>query len=346
MKKLTNIENSSVPSRIVMKYINLYQKVGRGEKDIESISDYYSVYHNQALKNDIKSLFHYASPDARMTETREKSIINGTEGIVCKTNDEVHLRNLCRIFDSIYGPTPFEFVVNEIKDLEIMYSKDTKGLKTGLKKAKNGERSYYDRLNDLIEEYVKLKKEGKTERIYLNVAFFVDFLKLSPFEDANEIIALILFYVMILGSDIKSFAYISFFSEILESKDILKKAISQSFYMYDEGLSDTTGLLSYFLDIMIKSYDDLSLLEKNRQSDTMISKFANVENIIYKLNETFTKNDIRDALPSVSDSTIDRVLKKMQDEGKIAPLGRGRGASWVRLDTSYDEKKKFFENFK
>ncbi|WP_286170322.1 hypothetical protein [Halocella sp. SP3-1] len=44
-----------------------------------------------------------------------------------------------------------------------------------------------------------------------------------------------------------------------------------------------------------------------------------------------TKEDIRNACPDVSESTINRVFSKLKKEEIIEVLGKGRNAKWKRL---------------
>ena len=119
----------------------------------------------------------------------------------------------------------------------------------------------------------------------------------------------------------------------------------QAFYHYEEGISDFTKTSRIFLNILKDSYASLEDLYNNLAFDKQLKKIKNVEVVIYSLNETFTKEDIRKKLPGVSDSTIDRSLKKLSDEGKIVPFGRGRSAKWLRIDHSFNEKTDFSINF-
>ena len=54
------------------------------------------------------------------------------------------------------------------------------------------------------------------------------------------------------------------------------------------------------------------------------------ENIILKGPEIFTKADLREKCPYISDSTINRTLDRMKDQGLIDNLGTGRSAKWIK----------------
>jgi len=47
--------------------------------------------------------------------------------------------------------------------------------------------------------------------------------------------------------------------------------------------------------------------------------------------QVFTRDMIKEQCPQLSDSTINRALKRLKDENKIRPNGTGRSATWVKL---------------
>ena len=73
-----------------------------------------------------------------------------------------------------------------------------------------------------------------------------------------------------------------------------------------------------------------------------MNKSNNIENTINKLEDVFTKDEIRLLHPYISDSTINRTLKRMRDEELIRPLGKGRSAKWMKLYKT-ENKDKLFE---
>ncbi len=87
------------------------------------------------------------------------------------------------------------------------------------------------------------------------------------------------------------------------------------------------------LEINRGLYADLEDVAREYQYEATldISKSDYVENTIDKLEEVFTKEDIRLKHPLISDSTINRTLKRLQEENKVRPLGLGRNAKWIKL---------------
>ena len=59
------------------------------------------------------------------------------------------------------------------------------------------------------------------------------------------------------------------------------------------------------------------------------SKSERVEAAILRMIGSFSKADLKDKCPDVSEPTINRVLAKLKEEGSISPTGKGRSARWI-----------------
>ena len=82
---------------------------------------------------------------------------------------------------------------------------------------------------------------------------------------------------------------------------------------------------------LLEVYERIEKLLRDYTFDTSLNKGDDVENTILKLEGIFTKEHIRKRHPFVSDSTIDRTLKKLRDENVIKPLSTGRSAKWIKI---------------
>ena len=345
MKALESSLHFNYPNELVLSYIDLYKSIGNGHKNIETLNKEYSIYHDITFKDDIKYLFEMFFKGYKITEARVKSIIKGND-TVAKNNDEKYLINLTEIFNKIYSDLNFNLSVNEIKDLEGLLERGIKDKPTGFKKAPNNQVSYRDKLDSLINKYDEIKKTNSVEILYLNTSFMVDFIKLSPFYNHNELIGLLIFYILNLRGDCQCAVYSSFFKKIESKVDEFTELLNKSYYLYDEGLINLTQLIKFFLNIYISLYDEIEDLVRFKGVGNQLSKTATVETVIYGLPYTFSKSDIMEKLPNISKTTIDRVLASLQKENKIMPLNKGRGSQWVRLDNSYEEREDFLKQFK
>ena len=79
-------------------------------------------------------------------------------------------------------------------------------------------------------------------------------------------------------------------------------------------------------------------MHKNKKVSKTAHKSDVIEqSILMNLPDLFSKEDVARLNPSVSPSTIMRVLKKLHEKNYIIPLGTGRSAKWKKL---YDPNKK------
>ena len=85
------------------------------------------------------------------------------------------------------------------------------------------------------------------------------------------------------------------------------------------------------IDMLLEGYGKVEQMIANFNFDKKIKKIDNVESAILKLGEVFTREQIKQVCPQLSDSTINRALARLKDENKVRPNGTGRSASWVRL---------------
>jgi hypothetical protein len=126
---------------------------------------------------------------------------------------------------------------------------------------------------------------------------------------------------------------------LYEHKTAFDKMVLQSSFNYEEGLAQVLPLHRFLLKGAIESYQKLRYLVRDYEFDKHLNKTNNIENTILKFEEIFSKEDVRIAHPFVSDSTINRTLRRLRDEGAIRPVGKGRGAKWMRL--TKPKKKQF-----
>ena len=337
---IKNTMNPDIPRTIFLEYCELYKKIGMGEHTIKSLNETQPLYKELTIKEDIFYLFRTFFSNTKISDLRLRQISENKFLDNPKNTEEIIAINLRKVFDQIDHGTRFVVDNREIQDLANLIAKNTP-YGNSLKKATGKEKNYRDSLEELTDTYNKIMSSNNTEMIYLNIAFYVDLLKLSPFKYYNDVVAIIVLYCLMIESGIESIRYFSFFKALSTKKNELDSANLRALYHYEEGMSDFTQVSRIILDILKDSYDSLEDLYSNLNFDKQLKKSENVEVIIYNLPETFTKDDIRKKLPGVSDSTIDRSLKQLSLENKIAPFGRGRTAKWIRIDHSLDKKTDF-----
>ena len=346
MKCLNNIYRTQIPNDIITNYIKLYKSIGNNHYNHKTLESDNQVMVRQTVAADVH--FFAQIFGLKVSDGRIKSLIY--KGVLPKNKDEKLVINLNIAFTKIHKETStFELLTNEIFDmLKFIYKDVVADSKLQfLKMEKDSKRvsllsskytSKREALEDLITTYDKIKSENQYELSFLISNFYIDFIKSDIFVDKNEEIGLILLYVMLLTNGYEVFEYISFFETIYQNFDEFKKVVMASSFNWEEGFASTLQLHRFLLNVALISYDHINSLIRDYEFDRNLNKSNNVENTINKLDDVFSKDDIRNVHPYISDSTINRTLKRLRDEDKIRPLGKGRSAKWIKLFTSPKKK--------
>ncbi|MEJ6950358.1 Fic family protein [Natronospora cellulosivora (SeqCode)] len=187
--------------------------------------------------------------------------------------------------------------------------------------------SYMLELCDFLSEEMK---EEKIEPLILIGSFILDFLCVHPFNDGNGRMSRLLTLLLLYKYDYIVGRYISLEKIIEESKSSYYETLNKSSIGWHTGNHNVFIWLDYFLGTLLAAYKEfeerVGLIKNSRGN-----KSFSVEQAIKSVLGTFTKEDIRNACPDVSESTINRVFSKLKDEEVIEVLGKGRNAKWKRL---------------
>ncbi|MCK5388667.1 MAG: hypothetical protein KAJ22_05215, partial [Candidatus Izimaplasma sp.] len=329
-----------------MSYINIYKSIGINHYNHETLSSDYPVMVRQTVNNDthfFTKIFSISVSDARM-----KSLIY--KDVLPKNKDERFILNLKNAFSKIHSEnSTFELLTNEVFDLlKFLYKDilpDNKILFRKVAKKSNkitllsGKfSSKREDLDELIKLYKTKVQEGKYEVSFIIENFYIDFLNISPFVEKNNEIGLILLYILLLTNSYEVFEYISFMEIIARNKVEFDLEVRNASFNWDEGFSQILPLHRFLLKNSLYAYDLINELIRNYEFDSQLNKSNNIENTINKLPDVFSKDDIRNVHPYISDSTINRTLKRLRDDERIRPLGKGRSAKWIKLFKSTNKK--------
>ncbi len=349
MNSMENLHRTQIPNDVVMKYIKLYKSIGVNRFNHEILLGDYEAMVRQTVRND--TYFFAKLFSISVTDSRFKSLIY--KNVKPKNKDEKLIINLKNAFTKIHKETSsFDFLVTEIQDLmKFLYTDIIASSKMQFRKIERKDRnvnllnSKYTSTRESVDHLIKLFDEAVLESNYevsfIIMSFYVDFVKIKPFVDKNEEIGLLLMYILLLTNGFEVFEYISFMEKIYKSKTVFENAILQSTFNWEVGYPQIIPLHSFVINVALDSYHTLNYLVRDYEYDKQLNKSNNVENTITKLEDTFSKDDIRNIHPYISDSTINRTLKRLRDEGKIRPLGKGRSAKWIKLIKTENSKLKF-----
>jgi Fic family protein len=159
------------------------------------------------------------------------------------------------------------------------------------------------------------------------VATNLDFLCIHPFHDGNGRVSRLMLLVQLYNAGFEVGRYISIERLIEEHKERYYEALRISSEKWHEEKQDPWPYLSFILYILKKAYDEfiegVEKIDIPRGGKTKL-----VISCIEKFRSEFTLSQIHEKCPDVSRDMIRKVLKDLNNEGKIESEGRGPGARW------------------
>lgn len=336
MKSLSNMTRLNVPNDLLMDLIKLYQYRGKDffyEDVMRSNMDY-------IIKQTVEREAYFLSKRLHLeiTDNRTRLIIKKDANP--KTKDEQILSNLKEVFKILQDKAEnFELTTNEIQSMarkiyakvkDINFNSTYEEVQINLLREKQ-KTSKRKKLEELLELYSRMLDHGDIEITQLVTNFFVDFVNMDIFTEENETIGVVLMYALLFRERFNLFRYSSFFEMLYNNGEAFNQACLSANYNWEDGFAQTTSLNRLLIKMMLTGYDKIENMVRDFKYDLGLNKSDNIENTISKLPDVFTKDEIRAKHPYVSESTINRTLQRLRDEGKIRPNGVGRSATWIRL---------------
>ena len=334
MKALQNLERLVVSHDMLHLLLSLYESKGKSFYYDDLFSRDLQAFEKNATEHDVYYLAKVLDLD--LTDVRMKLLAK--KNLMAKNKEEIFFLNLKQALTQLHeNPSAFELLVNEVINLSKILSKNLAPIqfKTYESKeegllAKTKRINKREDLEKLFLLYEKQLKSNKYELTQLIANFYVDFLNMDIFTSHNEEIGLILLFAL-LAQQFNAFSYVSFFAYFYPTIKTWKHATIQAGYHWETGYAQTDSLSRLLIDLLNKVYLKIDDIAHEYVFEKDLNKSDNIENTILKSNELFTKEDIRKKHPNVSDTTIDRTLKRLKEENVIRPIGKGRSSKWQRI---------------
>jgi hypothetical protein len=333
MKALQHMDRIQISNEVMLLLLSLYEYKGKSFYYDDLFSRDLAAFEKKTMESNLMALARYFN--LKMTDPRIR--LFAKKQMNPRTKDEHILLNLKQALYQLHKrPEAFELLVNEVGNLMKLISRNNDAIQFNtyekqeegvLRIKKVSKREDLEKLMQLYEKQLKSKKFELTQLIS---NFYVDFLNMEIVSKYPDLIALILLYSLLLR-DFTVFKYVSFFKYFLSDKEGWKSGVISANYYWSTGYAQTDLLSRMLINLLLKAYDEVDQMAHEYAFEKELNKSDNIENSILKMEEIFTKEDIRKRHPNVSDATIDRTLKRLKDEDKIRPLGKGRSSKWQRI---------------
>lgn len=342
MNCMQNLSRTPIPNDVFMATLKLYYQMGKNDEYLNLFKGNLEYIRRQTALEEALAFYRLFFSHYRIAESRLRTL--QLDSTVAKNKGETQYKNIINVFLLIHAPVaePFHLNVMEINDLVRLLFKNVypqeklqyRKFEKQKQSASHDNISMREHLEQLIKKMLEVRKMGMYEPMFLQLNFMVDFLNMEIYKfSENEVIALLVFYIMAMQEGVIVSKYLSFFNKLFQNVQEFRNVLDKTKFGWSEGFSEIMPLERFFLRIYHQLYLELQEYARDYEYESKleISKSDYIENTIDKLPEVFQKEDIRIKHPFISDSTINRTLKRMQEENKIRPLGKGRSAKWIKL---------------
>ena len=185
-----------------------------------------------------------------------------------------------------------------------------------------------------LEAYHDFVKKETFENLHLSMVAYLEMTQIKPFNNHNELASILSLYYMLLRSNIDCFEYVSFFEVLNKFNDNFISEQNKAVINYYNGYLQLSGIMRVLFEMITDGYNELKEIVKEHNYEERAFKSDTIVQTVKMLPSIFTKDEIRLKHPEASESTINRVLTKMRDDGFIKPLGTGRSAKWIKIETN------------
>lgn len=163
--------------------------------------------------------------------------------------------------------------------------------------------------------------------LILNAVFVVDFLCIRPFDEGNGRIARLFSELLLAKAGFNIARYVSIDRIIEDTAMDYYDALNACVEGWDRGRNDYGAYALYWLEVVHAAYcqlfDAISLTTASGGGKT-----ERVRLFVERATEPVTKRQIREALPDVSEATVEAALGKMVKDGLAEKIGAGRSTAY------------------
>lgn len=181
----------------------------------------------------------------------------------------------------------------------------------------------------LCSAYRDAVRGGVHDPLLLSMLFVFDFVSIHPFNDGNGRMSRLLTVLLMERCGYEVPRYVSIERGVEASKGQYYEVLAASSVGWMEGENDASPFVSYMLAIITGAYRRLFELAGGTGAGAA-TKAGRVAAVFERRLGKVTKRDIREECPDISDSTIERELRRLLDEGAIEKVGGGRSTGYVR----------------
>ena len=183
-------------------------------------------------------------------------------------------------------------------------------------------------LDRICAEYNRIIGNMEVEPLIVIPIFIHDFLCIHPFNDGNGRMSRLLTTLLLYRNGFYVGKYISLEAKIAKNKDLYYDALGQAQTGWHEGTEDVVPFIKYLLGTILAAYKDFE--DRFALVETKLPALETVRRATMNKIGRFTKQDIRELCPSLSNSSIEGALRKLGASGERKREGSGKNICYFR----------------
>lgn len=200
-------------------------------------------------------------------------------------------------------------------------------------------------INAICENYVKVIEEGQIDPLLIFPVFIHDFLCIHPFSDGNGRMSRLLTLLLLYRNGYEVGKYISIEKHIEKTKDVYYEVLEETSQGWHEEKDDPVPFIKYMLGVVLACFREFEERVNIISGATIVQTLDNgkkktitVKSTAYDIVKKavdsrigkFTKKEIVNICPSISEKSVESGLKRLADECYIEKHGSGRGTFYAK----------------
>ena len=183
-------------------------------------------------------------------------------------------------------------------------------------------------INDLCSAFNEIIESENVDPLLLIPMFILDFLCIHPFDDGNGRMSRLLMLLLLYRSGYIVGKYIRLEKIIENSKESYYEVLKESSYGWHENENNYEPFVRYTLGIIVSAYREFES-RVILVSKVNVSKSERISEIIKGHIGKITKSEIMKLCPDISQTTVQRTLNNLLENGQITKIGGGRYTSYT-----------------
>ncbi len=200
-------------------------------------------------------------------------------------------------------------------------------------------------INAICENYNSMLDDSSVDPLLIIPVFLHDFLCIHPFNDGNGRMSRLLTLLLLYKSSYQVGKYISIEKHIEKTKEAYYDALEASSEGWHENSEDPVIFVKYMLGVILACYREFESRVNIISETTVVSETANgkkktitIKSKAYDIVKAsvdtkigkFTKREIVNICPSISEKSVEAAMKKLLDEGYIMKHGSGKNTFYSK----------------